>query len=447
MITETRNIVAIVAYLFGVGEEQWKLNYAEFTEKDLYEKLENNKDAKILRCLCRLRSSLIHNFRKTDQQIAFYIKNLNSLEWFDQNDIKSLKKLGVDVILINKKATDYVTHFHKLISEKIVDCRQLFDGYTWLKWETIKTLFVPPSWGNKDVQIKEHDKFYANYYFYPYQCYFYWQSPCDAGNILHNDLKFLKFAYQQFGLAFNDTQKVTNMSDSEKYDIYEFINSHEKTDIVVDCENGDVYKLVSMLTNLETSELAKINKIILFDDVHTNEGWDILPNFTDISIEHIIVERLLDRKSLVDIRMTAGVCKEFYAENVTSFIFLSSDSDFWGLISSLPQADFLVMLEEEKTSNTVIKTLEQTNIKYCMIDDFCSGNIDGFKTTVLLNELKKELPNIIGKNAMGIAHNLFATARIVADKPEIYNFYNKYIKTLTLTVNEDGFFEVTIKTP
>ena len=54
--------------------------------------------------------------------------------------------------------------------------------------------------------------------------------------------------------------------------------------------------------------------------------------------EHIQQLRVTDRKSLVDMRMAVGVTEAYLTENIDSFILCSSDSDFWGLISSIPTA-------------------------------------------------------------------------------------------------------------
>ena len=48
----------------------------------------------------------------------------------------------------------------------------------------------------------------------------------------------------------------------------------------MDCENSDVYKLYSVLRNLDADELNKIEKIYLYDDYHTSIGWDWLYQFT-----------------------------------------------------------------------------------------------------------------------------------------------------------------------
>ena len=139
-------------------------------------------------------------------------------------------------------------------------------------------------------------------------------------------------------------------------------------------------------------------------------------------------------------RMASGVCKEFYKDDVSSFIILSSDSDYWGLISSLPDAEFLVVIEYSKCGQAIKETLDSHGIYYCSLDDFCTGNIEDFKRAVLINELKTYLPNLLSYNGKELASKLFEQARIEADEPEISNFYEKYIKTLKLKVDPDGNF-------
>ena len=74
--------------------------------------------------------------------------------------------------------------------------------------------------------------------------------------------------------------------------------------MVVDCENADPYKLYATLKNLDQAALlGKISKIILYDDIHTATAWKILEQFTQIPIEHNMIERIKENKSLVDIRL------------------------------------------------------------------------------------------------------------------------------------------------
>ena len=113
---------------------------------------------------------------------------------------------------------------------------------------------------------------------------------------------------------------------------------------------------------------------------------------------------MTDRKSLVDIMMTAGVCKSYYEDGIDSFILVSSDSDYWGLICSLPKAKFLVMYEYAKCGSAIKNALSEHGIYYCSIDDFCSGNVEEFKRAVLFDILEKYLPDIVYLNGKELVH-------------------------------------------
>lgn len=77
--------------------------------------------------------------------------------------------------------------------------------------------------------------------------------------------------------------------------------------------------------------------------------------------------------------MGMGISKAYYKDNVTAFILLSSD------------ADFLVMVEEEKCGPDIQNALEQDGTYYCLMDDFCTGNIKTFKNAMLVSALKDEM--------------------------------------------------------
>ena len=384
MRVDTKDVCTTVAYLIGVRNSVLLKCFDEECH-DLLETLRQNKDATTIRYLCKLRTVLMQKFKKTDDAMHFDLKNLNRLEWYDAEDIKQLEKWGYEIIKVNYRSEKYILDFTKLINENIDKCSNLFGD--WVNWDYIKDLFYIPKYTKDGTMISEFKKYMANIEFYPFQVYIHWDNPSDQGSILYTDGKFLNILYQMHGDYFSDTSKFKDAHEETKNSIYDFINDSYKTAIAVDCENSDVYKLYGVLKNLNQNELAKIEKIVLYDDYHTSSGWDWIYKFTKIPVEHIEVERVTDQKSLADIKMTAGVCKDYYENGITSFIIVSSDSDFWGLISSLPKADFLVMYEYSKCGQAIKNALTEHDIYYCSIDDFCTGNIEELKKAVLINAL------------------------------------------------------------
>ncbi len=441
MRTATQNIVLIIAFLIGVRKSAYISTYGN-GNAELIASLENSKEALTIRYLCKLRTTLMQRFKKTDYSIVYDFKNLDSIEWYDSDNIRQLEKWGYTIILANKRAADYSIYFNTLIHDNIDICKDLFPD--WIVWDYIKDLFIIPKYHNSQNLKYEFEKYMENIDFYPFQMYIHWK-PKDMGNLLATDGKFLDYLYGANNDYFADKSKCRNAVNAVKNNIYSFIDNSYKTVLAVDCENSDVYKLYGMLKNLNSSETSKIEKIILYDDTHTTNGWDYLEKFIDIPVEHIEVQRVVDNKSIVDMRMATGICREFYVNDVSSFILLSSDSDYWGLISSMPEADFLVVIEYAKCGQAIKEKLESNGTYYCSLDDFCTGNIDELKRAVLLNELKSLLPDLLQYNGKKLAYRLFELARIEAEENEVMNFYNKYIKTIRLTVDDNGNFGFKIK--
>ncbi len=441
MTIDTKDLVTTVAYLIGVKRHILEQKYREECSETL-DKLYQNKEATTIRYLCKLRTSLMHKFKKTDNEMIYNLSNLDRMpEWYDVDNIKQLEKWGFQIIKPNYRAEKYILDFTKLISENINSCMNLFPD--WVNFDYIRELFYCPNFNKQNKLKAEFDKFMGNMEFYPYQIYIYWQ-PSDYGNILYNDGKFLNILYSLHNEEFEDKSKYKNATEETKFNIYDFINNSCKTAIAVDCENSDVFKLYGVLKNLNQSEIMKIEKILLYDDYHTSTAWDWLEKCIKIPVEHIESDRVTDRKSLVDIKMTAGICKNYYENNIDSFILFSSDSDFWGLISSLPNTNFLVMYEYSKCGQAIKDIMVEHNIYHCPIDDFCSGNIEDFKKLVLFNILEKYLNDIPYLNGKELAKQIYEEARINAAEKEIENFYNKYIKTLRLRVDADGNFKIEI---
>lgn len=441
MTVNTQHIVTIAAYMIGIKKSMLEDMFSGDIEnlKQLY----SDRDATIIRNLSKMRTSLMLNFKKTDTEIKYNMKNLDKLDWFDKEDIKQLSDYGIKIIHSNYNAQKYTELVNKYINENIGNCQRLFPE--WVNWNYIKDLFAIPGYTKNDTLKKEFAKYMANIEYYPFQQYVHWK-PSDCGGILYNDKKFLSFIYAQHGDIFIGKSKYIDADETVKERIYNFIKDTDRAEIVVDCENSDVYKLCSVITSLDADELSKINKIILIDDVNTNCGWRILEKFVKIPVEYILVDRIKDNKSLVDIKMTACVCTEHYKNSVSSFILLSSDSDYWGLMSSLPDAKFLVMFEYSKVSEAIKKTLTEHDIFCCAIDDFYSGRIEEFKKLVLFDILKQYLPDILSLNGRELVSKIYEEARIDANDKEMEYFFKKYIQTLKLVIDDDGNISVKINT-
>ena len=106
----------------------------------------------------------------------------------------------------------------------------------------------------------------------------------------------------------------------------------------------------------------------------------------------------------MDIVLTAKTCKEHYVNHVDSFILISSDSDFWGLINTLPDVEFLIFAEKEKFGHKMREIVESANIHYSYIENFYSGEVD-IRRRVLLMEFRKAIEANIAFNVNDIFQN------------------------------------------
>ena len=354
----THEIVSKVAYLIGV----YRWHFEEPDEPlrlDIFETLDDIKNARILRNLCMVRSAAERWFGKINEQIQKEYKSIYSVpEYMPQDALEQLRKDGIH---LSKKSGTQLVHLiielNRYVSDRVNNCKDLFP--VWLNWNYVRDLFVMKN-GLTEKGIKEA----ANVYFknlecYPYGIYINWK-PKQHGNILFSDKKFVPILYQNHRDNFTDWAKISDVGEFVKDNIYDFIGDANKVVMVVDCENSDPYRLCAVLNGLEESSLSKVRKVMLFDDVHTVNAWRILESYTSIPVEHVMTKRVKEDKSLVDIEMTAHTCREHYRENVDSFIVVSSDSDYWGLISTLPEARFLMMIEKEKCGPEMKATLSET---------------------------------------------------------------------------------------
>jgi len=427
-------VVSKIGYLLGVPENVFERGQLDMEH---YKSMNQNKQARIVRNLCIIRNGIEQNYSKINAAFHSDIKNLHTLpEYIEQSAIKQLSADGVSIIKANYALEKYVIDINREIANRINNCQNLMP--IWLKWPYIRALFIMPNGTKPEGVKKAGNEYNAHRGDYPFQVYLNW-GRSGHGNILYNDKKFVTLLYEENEDSFYDMSKVSDAGNMAKEGIYSFLDRSEKTAIVVDCANSDPYKLYAMLNNLDQNALlGKIRKIILFDDVHASSAWDVLNEFTEIPVEHIMLERVKEDKSFLDIRLSVGVCKEFYQNNIDSFILASSDSDYWGLIPTLEEARFLVMVEEEKVSGAIRRTLEDAGITYCYLDDFCTGNSNEIKEHALLKELRQRLEAEVNFNIRELLYEVYTVTRADMTKGERDQFYARYIKPMHIEIDQDG---------
>ncbi|MBR3383568.1 MAG: hypothetical protein IKG85_11120 [Clostridia bacterium] len=439
----TYELVSKVAYLLGVPKRIFE-NDHEPPKLEVFGQLEYDKNARIIRNLCIIRTAIEQNFKKISDMMRLEYRSILSMP--DLVPGESIMQLSSDGISFIKKSStklyQHVIEINRLISDRINNCKSIFP--LWVNWDYIKELFVMPDGLSEEGTKKAAERYYNYKNRYPYQMYMNWE-PTDVGNILFNDKKFVRLLYSWHGDHFAEQSRVTDAGKYVKTSIYDFVNSSRKTVVVVDCENSDPYNLCATLNNLDYGVMKKISKIILFDDVHTAVAWRILESYTKIPVEHNMIDRIKGNKSLVDITLASRTCREFYSNSVDSFVLVSSDSDYWGLISTLPEASFLVMVEHQKCGPDIKAALEEAGIFYCYLDDFYSGNSDEIKHSALLTQMRGYIENAVHLNVNDMFDSALAYTRITMTPAEKNQFFEKYLRQMYVSIDDDGNVSIELK--
>ena len=432
----TYNIVSLVGYLIGVEKQFFAPPGEQRLDFTIYEKTDTNKNARIIRNLCRIRTGFERNYSAIWNAFRYDIKNIGSVPDLIPSD--ALNQLSQDGVTIYKSRPDveeYIITINRELSNRINTVQQLFPD--WINWKYIRDIFLMPS-GMKPNGIKaagfEYNKSRNKY---PFQCYINWRGG-DNGNILYCDEKFVTLLYECWEDCFENISLVRDAGNLMKADIYNFLAESGKAIMVVDCENSDPIKLAAALSSLSPTSKAKIAKILLFDSEYTTASWNILAQAGGFPIEHINVMRLNERKSQVDMTLATRTCKEVYTNSVDSVILVSSDSDYWALIQSLADIDFLVMVERNKCGADILNALEQRNIVYCFLDDFCTNASYAIKTTTLLTELRSRLDTTLNININDMLDDVIHNTWVQMTPKEKQAFYDRYIKTMNIIIDPSG---------
>lgn len=447
------NLTTTLAFLLGVKNDILFGEESQF-DIELLNKLSEDCKCNIIRHLSIIRMDYIRNFKSITAGQANLVPLETMTEYISIDSVKYLRNYSIEVLKVNYSVTNLIAFVNQYMLENVDKIKSYIPN--WIKWEYIRNLFLMPggyagsngnnlqgSTGQKVVNAinKVRKLIGTRKTFYPFGAYLFWpenKMEDHYGNLLFNDEKFLKILYAAYGETFKANDYVIDATDETKNIVYDFISGAINVSVFVDCENVDPYKFASVFMNLEEEKFNKIKKIILFDDVHTSTAWDHLESLLNLPIEHREIQRVLENKSLVDIAMTAGACTEYFQNKTESIILASSDSDFWGLISTLSFARFLVLNESDKASEIILSKLEEHDINYCFMDTFAQDQVQQFKEKVLFKSLQNVLDefNTEGtfsyNNPTELLEAIFYEAGIrgcyCQVEQEKQTFYNKYLK-------------------
>ena len=151
-------------------------------------------------------------------------------------------------------------------------------------------------------------------------------------------------------------------------------------------------------------------------------------------------------KNATDSTLIIDAMDILYTGNVDGFCIVSSDSDYWALIKSIPAARFLVMVEHDKCSVDMKNALASSGIFYCYTDDFYSGDTQKLKTTVILKEMYKYIADHMDLNARDMFEAAVSNARVDMPESEKNAFYDRYVRRLTAELEKDGTVRIRLGT-
>ena len=429
-------IVSKAAYLLGVPKRIFDNEY-ESPLREVFDEFSQNEDAQKVRLLCMLRTYIERNYKDINYLFCTDIRNLNTLndEYIDEI-LEKLSELGTNIIQCNYKLDRYIIDINKLISENISKCRDVFPDV--LEWKYIKALFVMPNGLSENGIKSEAKKYYQNLESYPYQVYMGTLFE-NKGNILLNDEKFIRLLYAVNHDEFSDFDKLPYSCEDCRQDLENFILSHSDTVIAIDTENSDPYKTENMINFLISKDLmSKISHIIMVNDINTSVAWNYIADRYPEKIENHITERVKKEKSLVDMELSVKICEEHLYNKKNSFILMSSDSDYYAVIKNLPRAEFFVMVERSKCSETTVGIFSENNVSYGILDDFAKEE-STLMRTVLNDGIKKHLMSVIGNiNIKKIFSSVCFEAYTNLSKCELEVFFDKYIKNMKIAFNISG---------
>lgn len=438
----SKSLVCFIAYLTGVREDILNNHYGK-TDSSLLSQLQQDIVATKVRHLCQLRTNIIAN---CDRVISSYL-GLNSETQFAEDFKKKLEQIVVSSEYVHDNAEDVAKTLNE-INKEIKMLLPSLTGYIpdWVDKKVIYSLFLFNNFTEVcDVRTANRN-YHRNINKYPYQVYINLDVGKICGNLFVNDKHFLTTVYEICGCKVPEevSQKPDNVAQNNT-NIHEFLKSSTRgTTIIVDCENADVYKLYAFLQSLSADELKLIQRILLFDDEHTTDTWKLLQEFSVIDVRYTNVERVIESKSVVDLRVCSETCREYYAYGIDRFLIVASDSDYCTLFKALPGATFFVLYEEHKMSAKILDSMTALGVKYASIDSYSEIDIKDLKDNALKAELSKYLNTLLSVSLEHLTYEIYKNCRIRESEEAEFEYIKKLINSAQIKIDDAGTLRVVV---
>jgi len=261
--------------------------------------------------------------------------------------------------------------------------------------------------------------------------------------MFNNDLYFVTLLYKSHGDTFTEGYRLREITDDTRRNIDSFLESAKKAVMIVDCENVNPYHLFAALCDLEDQLLQVVDRIILYNDINTASTWDFIGDKLSIPVESIMTERVIQNKSLVDISLAAGACRIHFKEHIDSFILVSSDSDYWGLIEALPEARFMLLMDRSRCSQKLKDILNRENLFYCFMEDFSLDKADELREKAVYLGLRKKLDTVLaGLNLDMMLDDVILETRVGFNESAEQEMRSRIKRDYRITANDDGTFDI-----
>ena len=396
------SIVMAVNYLIGVPEDVFA-NMIANHDSD-YQKLRQNKNARVLRNLCRVRNAIVLNWESVSDQMTNQRKSIYTCDLIPKDAFDQLSKDGVYAA----KSTHTMPEFtmkdvNSNIANRLGLCRHIFPDD--IEWDRIRDVFMMPGGLSHSGAYHGAEAFRRQYRSYPQEVYANIKEGASK-RVFEDDLTFLACIY---GISEKDVD-VQDCAIESKRSLESFLSASRKSIIIVDCENADPIRLCGTINMISDAARRKVAKVLLIDDEHTSPAWEIFAKYVNVPTEREVVRRIVSDKSLVDIKLATTASMEHYKNNVDSFVLASSDSDYWGMISTMKTAKFLLLLQEKKCSPHMQEAAARGNVPISWVDGITTQNAINLRDATLLqsvNDKLKTLPiDIIGAIEQAIKESL-----------------------------------------